>query len=142
MAAFLVALCACSLLSAPTAQAQASFVESFDNVGTTGSCQDGPQNLISRGWIFRNQSSPKGTTSWQSGFTQTGWPSPQAGTDYTARALTTLIFSAGQTTRTVTVPVKGDKTKEPNETLFLNLSGAVNATISDAQAQGTIINDD
>jgi large repetitive protein len=48
----------------------------------------------------------------------------------------------GQTSRTVTVPVKGDLVKEANETFFLNLSAAVNATISDAQGLGTITNDD
>ncbi|HYG80165.1 MAG TPA: hypothetical protein VD861_07255 [Pyrinomonadaceae bacterium] len=47
-AAVLAALSACLLFSAAPARAQASFVEGFDNVGTTGSGQDGPQNL--RGW--------------------------------------------------------------------------------------------
>src|SRR5215210_708605 len=87
MAAILAVLYAYCLLSATPAQAQASFVESFDNVGPTNSGQDGPQNLISRGWIFRNQSSPKGATSWHNGYTpevQSGWPSPQAGTGYMA----------------------------------------------------------
>lgn len=62
--------------------------------------------------------------------------------DYTAKALTMLSFSPGQTTKTVTVSVKGDLTVEPNETLFVNLSSPVNATISDNQGKGTIINDD
>ena len=65
-----------------------------------------------------------------------------AGTDYTALPLTTLTFSPGQLTKTVTVQVKGDLVKEANETFFVNLSGAVNATIADAQGLGTITNDD
>ena len=38
--------------------------------------------------------------------------------------------------------VNGDTTFEPNETFVVNLSGAGNATIADAQGQGTITNDD
>lgn len=62
-------------------------------------------------------------------------------TDYVAKA-GTLSFAAGQTTRTVVVQVRGDTLKEANETLFVNLSGAVNATIADTQGQVTILNDD
>jgi large repetitive protein len=65
-----------------------------------------------------------------------------AGTDYTAIALTTLTFSPGQVSKTVAVQVRGDLVKEPNETYFVNLSGAVNASIADAQGLGTIVNDD
>ncbi len=62
--------------------------------------------------------------------------------DYTAKALTTLTFSPGQTSKAVTVSVRGELIVEPNETLFVNLSRATNATIADAQGQGTILNDD
>ena len=65
-----------------------------------------------------------------------------AGTDYTAVALTTLTFLPGQTSKTVTVQAKGDLVKEANETFFVNLSGAVNASIADAQGLGAIVNDD
>ena len=54
----------------------------------------------------------------------------------------TLTFSAGSTTRSVTVSVRGDTTRESNETFFVNLSGALNATIADSQGLGTIVNDD
>jgi hypothetical protein len=40
------------------------------------------------------------------------------------------------------VQVNGDTAIESNETLFLNLSGAVGAPIADAQGVGTIIDDD
>jgi parallel beta-helix repeat protein len=53
-----------------------------------------------------------------------------------------LTFNAGESTKTVTVQVNGDTTSEPNETFFVNLSGASGASISDAQGQGTITNDD
>jgi uncharacterized delta-60 repeat protein len=62
--------------------------------------------------------------------------------DYTAVPLTTLTFTPGQTSKTVTVVVKGDMVLEGNETFFVNLSAPVNATIADAQGQGTITNDD
>ncbi|BCM88343.1 levanase [Abditibacteriota bacterium] len=64
-----------------------------------------------------------------------------AGSDYTAKS-GTLTFAAGQTSATVAVVIKGDTTNEANETFFLNLSGAVGATISRAQGTGTITNDD
>lgn len=61
--------------------------------------------------------------------------------DYTS-ASGTLTFTPGQTTRTITVPVIGETVPEANETFFVNLSGAANATISDNQGVGTITNDD
>jgi large repetitive protein len=62
--------------------------------------------------------------------------------DYTAEGPITLSFGHGQTSKTVKIYVKGDAAVEPNETFFLNLSGAVEATISDAQGLGAILNDD
>ncbi|MFN7152055.1 MAG: beta strand repeat-containing protein [Acidovorax sp.] len=61
--------------------------------------------------------------------------------DYTSTS-GTLTFTAGQTTRAINVPVIGETVPEANETFFVNLSGATNATISDNQGQGTITNDD
>ena len=53
-----------------------------------------------------------------------------AGSDYKARS-GTLTFAAGETSKTVSVAVKGDTAVEANETLTLNLSGASGATIAD-----------
>ena len=65
-----------------------------------------------------------------------------APTDYTANS-GTVTFAPGVTSQTVTVQVNGDTTVEPNETFNVNLSGATgNATITDAQGVGTIVNDD
>jgi len=72
----------------------------------------------------------------------TGGGTAAAGTDYNAVATTTLTFSPGQTTKLVPVQVRGDSAREANETFFVNLSGATNATIIDAQGRGTILNDD
>ena len=65
-----------------------------------------------------------------------------AGSDYTAIPATTLTFTPGQTSRTVTVTVLGDTVFEGNETFFVNLTNPVNATIADSQGQGTIVDDD
>ncbi|NOT57725.1 MAG: hypothetical protein HOP18_24230, partial [Deltaproteobacteria bacterium] len=46
-----------------------------------------------------------------------------AGSDYTATS-GALTFTAGQTSKTVTVNITGDTTIEPNETFVVNLSGA------------------
>ena len=61
--------------------------------------------------------------------------------DYTTTS-GTLTFTPGQTSRTITVPVIGETVPEANETFFVNLSGATNATIADNQGLGTINNDD
>jgi subtilisin family serine protease/disulfide oxidoreductase YuzD/DNA-binding cell septation regulator SpoVG/subtilisin-like proprotein convertase family protein len=63
------------------------------------------------------------------------------GADFAA-ATGTLTFAPGETTRTVDVLVAGDRVNEANETFNLNLSGAVNATVADAQGVATIANDD
>src|SRR5207247_1734948 len=64
-----------------------------------------------------------------------------ADTDYIA-ASGTVTFLPGQTSQPVTVIVNGDTKFEPNETFFVNLTLPTNATISDGQGQGTIVNDD
>ena len=64
-----------------------------------------------------------------------------AGDDYTF-ASGTLKFNPGETTKTITVAVKGDKKRESDETFRVNLSGADGATISDTQGSGIIRNDD
>jgi hypothetical protein len=64
-----------------------------------------------------------------------------AGSDYQA-ATGTLTFAPGETSKTITVLVNGDRLAEPNETFFVNLSGATNATIADTQGLGTIVDDE
>ena len=63
------------------------------------------------------------------------------GRDYAATS-GTLTFAAGQTEKTITVDVIGDRTAEPNETFSVNLTNPGGATIGDSQAVGTIENDD
>lgn len=61
--------------------------------------------------------------------------------DYTAKS-GTLSFSPGDTSKTVSVTVKGDSSREPNETFGVNLSDSANASLADSQGIGTIRNDD
>jgi len=71
----------------------------------------------------------------------TGSSTASAGSDYTTPS-GMLTFGPGETSKTIAVLVNGDTTYENNETFFVNLSGANNATITDAQGVGTITNDD
>ncbi len=64
-----------------------------------------------------------------------------AGTDYTATS-GTLSFAAGETSKTVTVAVRGDTVVEANETLSLTLSAPTGASIGTGTGTGTIRNDD
>ncbi len=63
------------------------------------------------------------------------------GADYTGVSGTATIL-AGNTTTTVDVPLLDDSVYEGDETLNLDLSGAVHGVVSDAQGQGTIAEDD
>jgi len=67
--------------------------------------------------------------------------SATAGSDYTATS-GTLTFAAGQTSKTVAVPVAGDTAIEADEAFTLSLSGASGATIARATGTATIRNDD
>ena len=71
--------------------------------------------------------------------TSAGTASPLS--DYLTRT-GTLTFAAGQTTRHVLIPIVGDVTVEPNETLNLTLTLPVGATILDGSGVATIVNDD
>lgn len=54
----------------------------------------------------------------------------------------TLTFAPGETEKTISVPLNGDRLAEPNETFFVNLSSPTNANIADGQVTGTIIDDE
>jgi len=67
--------------------------------------------------------------------------SAQAGSDYTSNA-GTLTFNSGETSKNISIQITGDTDVEADETLTLSLSTAVNATLAQATATGTILNDD
>jgi hypothetical protein len=61
--------------------------------------------------------------------------------DYLAKS-GTITFNPGQTSKTITISIKGDRKKESDERFFVNLSGASGAPIEDGQGEGWIFNDD
>ena len=67
--------------------------------------------------------------------------SATAGSDYTA-ASGTLTFAAGETGKTIPVPVLDDAHNEGSETLTLTLSNPSGAYLADGTATGTITNTD
>jgi hypothetical protein len=67
--------------------------------------------------------------------------SATAGSDYQAVS-STLTFAPGETSKTITVPVYGDRLFEPNETFVVYLSSPTNALLADGEGQGTIVDDE
>ena len=66
-----------------------------------------------------------------------------AGSDYNATS-GTLTFAPGQTTKTVTVKIRGDRTREADESLYVVLSDFSRNTMIpyDPYGLGFILNDD
>jgi len=62
--------------------------------------------------------------------------------DYVART-GTLTFAVGETTKTITIEVKGDSKREANETFYLDLFGlSSNGLFTKSRGVGSIMNDD
>jgi Ca2+-binding RTX toxin-like protein len=62
--------------------------------------------------------------------------------DYAIASPTLLTFAPGETSKVITVAVKGDNKFEANETFNVNLTGETNATIAKGTGVATINNDD
>ncbi len=76
-------------------------------------------------------------------YADAGTGTATSGTDYTAITGSTLTFAAGETSKTITVPVRGDTAVEANETVVISLSNATGgAGITTASGTGTITDDD
>jgi hypothetical protein len=83
-----------------------------------------------------------GTAAFDVNFATQDGAATTADNDYVA-ASGILHFASGVDSLGIPVAINGDTKFEPNETFHVNLSGATNgATISDAQGDGTIVNDD
>ena len=65
-----------------------------------------------------------------------------AGSDYAALSLAGQSIPAGSTSKTFNVGIAGDAAVEADESFLVNVSGVKGATVADAQAVGTIRNDD
>src|SRR6185503_19966914 len=62
--------------------------------------------------------------------------------DYVAKS-GTLTFAPGETTKTITIEVKGDSKKEAHESFFVDLyNNSVNSLFNKNRGLGTILNDD
>ena len=62
--------------------------------------------------------------------------------DYIAKT-GTLTFAPGETTKTITIEVKGDNKKEADESFYLDLFGnSSNSLFTKNRGTGTILNDD
>lgn len=64
-----------------------------------------------------------------------------AGSDYAAKS-DTLTFTPGQVQNSIDISIWGDTQVEPDESLWVNLSNPVQASLDDNQGQITILNDD
>lgn len=71
-----------------------------------------------------------------------GFARAGAGSDYTALTSTFVRFLAGETTKTVTVPIAADSSDEANEQLVVNLRLPSRTWLADTRAVVTIIDDD
>ncbi len=65
----------------------------------------------------------------------------QAGSDYVAQT-GTVTFAAGETSKTITILVNGDRVNEANETFVVNLTNPVGFVVPAPSATATILNDD
>lgn len=61
--------------------------------------------------------------------------------DYTASSRR-LTFAPGEATKTFLVPILGDAVREPSESLFVNLTNALNTLFADGQGLATILDND
>jgi hypothetical protein len=64
-----------------------------------------------------------------------------AGSDYVTKT-GVLTFGPGTATQPITIQINSDLLDEANETVFVDLSEPVNATIADSRGTGTITDDD
>jgi PKD repeat protein len=97
--------------------------------------RSGTKAMTFRITLSRRSSRPV-TVHWQ-----TANGTARAGSDYVG-ASGTVTFRPGQTVKTVVVRVKGDRVREPAETLHVRLSNAHGASIADDDGLGRILNDD
>jgi hypothetical protein len=75
-------------------------------------------------------------------FKTTDGTAKTSGQDYVAKT-GTLTFAPGETTKTITIEVKGDSKREADETFYLDLFGnSSNSLFTKNRGIGTILNDD
>lgn len=124
--------------------------ELVELVGGVGPPLEAALNVSDASVVEGNKGSSKLTfgitLSNQSGQTvSVGWRTvagtAQVKSDFSA-ASGTVTFQPGETSKSITVSVKADRTPEPDESLTVELLNAVGAPIADGVGVGTIVNDD
>jgi hypothetical protein len=71
-----------------------------------------------------------------------GRPLPPSGEDYIAES-DTLTFAPSETTKTITIAVRGDSKKEADETFSLDLFGNSSSSLfTKSRGLGTILTED
>jgi hypothetical protein len=75
------------------------------------------------------------------GFATADGTAQTADDDYSS-ARGALTFYPGETSKSITIKVSGDRRREGNDTFFVNLERGTNSLIDDGQGIGTIRNDD
>ncbi|WP_395792809.1 Calx-beta domain-containing protein [Aquimonas sp.] len=98
----------------------------------------GPKNFAFE--ITLSAPAPAGGVSFD--FASSDGTATVASGDYVARTETGLVIAAGTSSTSINVIVNGDAVDEADETFAVTLSNPVGATLADATATGTILNDD
>lgn len=127
-----VALTAMTLAAAPAAQAaQISIGDSSVSEGDVGT--------TAAGFDVTLDAPAAGTVTVDYKTQDNG--SASANADYDIKQ-GTVSFAPGETKKTITIDVRGDKAVEGDETYDVRLSNASGATIADGTGVGTIVDDD
>ena len=105
-------------------------------------------NAGTRDLTFTVTLSPAASSQQEAAWIDPGSGTAESGIDYTALAGGTLIFAAGETSKTIAVTVRGDSAVEPDETVRVvvastaRIRGADGNIAAFAIGVGTIANDD
>lgn len=118
------------LLTAP-ARAEVQPTISITDVSMAEGNPATPTFVVTNFVFTVSLSSPSAQTITVEFATQAGTATP--GSDYTSQS-GVLTFDPNVTSRTITIAVVGDNVFEPDETFFVNLTNASNASIGDTKA--------
>jgi hypothetical protein len=102
---------------------------------------EGHTGTVTATFTVTRSGAPNGSSSVQFATGPTAFNPATADSDYQSTS-GTVSFAAGETSKTISVVVFGDRIGEANEGYVVNLSNPTNATISDGQGVGSIVDDE
>lgn len=123
------AVAAIAFGASASAAPQASFVETFDAIGAVSPGADGPASLIGSGWIFRNQSAPKGGEGWKAGVAF----APQAGAGYLGATSLATDFFGGKISLWAILPTVAGQ--QAGDTLTIHLRSIESSNLDALQVR-------